>query len=141
MSGVESALKDAFSPEFRNRIDSVIQFSGLSKASIRLVAEKFIDELSYKLMQQKVSLEVSNAAIQFLMNKGYDPAMGARPMKRVVTELVKKPLSGELLFGKLQKGGIAKIDLDGDQLDFTFIKGSVKSSGLDKPKKTAKNTV
>ncbi len=112
------ALKKLFSPEFRNRLDSIIQFKPLERRTISNVVDKFIIELEHQLEEKRVSLRVTDKARAWLAEHGFDPLMGARPMARVIQERIKKPLADELLFGRLAKGGNLKIDAEGDELKF-----------------------
>jgi ATP-dependent Clp protease ATP-binding subunit ClpA len=112
------ALKKVFTPEFRNRLDGTIQFKPLSEDSIRKVVDKFIFELEGQLEAKKVALIIEPEARAWLAKKGYDPAMGARPMARVIREDIKKPLAEELLFGKLSSGGLVRISVAEDELVF-----------------------
>jgi ATP-dependent Clp protease ATP-binding subunit ClpA len=98
-------IKRMFSPEFRNRLDAIIQFKALDAATINHVVDKFIIELEAQLEPKGVTVEVDEAARRWLANRGYDPKMGARPMARVIQENIKKPLAEELLFGRLVNGG------------------------------------
>lgn len=117
-AGNSQAVKDMFSPEFRNRLDAVISFAPLTQDIIVSIVDKFLGELRTRLAKQKVFLEVSDAAKQWLAVKGYDPAYGARPLGRVIQEQVKKPLADELLFGKLTNGGKVSVDAKDDALTF-----------------------
>ncbi|KGD73535.1 Clp protease ClpX [Tatumella morbirosei] len=105
-------IKKTFTPEFRNRLDNIIWFDHLSAEVIHQVVDKFIVELQAQLDQKGVSLEVSDEARDWLAEKGYDKAMGARPMARTVQENLKKPLANELLFGSLVDGGSVIVALD-----------------------------
>ncbi len=105
-------IKKTFTPEFRNRLDNIIWFDHLSTDVIHQVVDKFIVELQAQLDQKGVSLEVSDEARDWLAEKGYDKAMGARPMARTVQENLKKPLANELLFGSLVEGGSVTVALD-----------------------------
>ncbi|MGL9723661.1 ATP-dependent Clp protease ATP-binding subunit ClpA [Sodalis sp. (in: enterobacteria)] len=107
-----SEIKKVFTPEFRNRLDNVIWFNHLSTEVIQQVVDKFIVELQAQLDAKGVSLEVSDDARNWLSDKGYDKAMGARPMARVMQENLKKPLANELLFGSLVDGGSVRVELD-----------------------------
>ena len=107
----KQALERLFTPEFRNRLDATVFFEGLPFEVIQRVAQKFVDELDGQLAEKKVQLEVSPAALAWFAEKGYDRAMGARPMGRVVQEALKKPLANEILFGKLVYGGLARVDV------------------------------
>lgn len=109
-----SVIKKVFTPEFRNRLDNVIWFNHLSTEVIQQVVDKFIIELQAQLDAKGVSLEVSDDARNWLSNKGYDKAMGARPMNRVMQDNLKKPLANELLFGSLVDGGSVRVELDKD---------------------------
>ena len=111
-------LKRTFSPEFRNRLDSVVQFEPLTPETIAYVVDKFIIELETQLHEKHVTIDVTASAKTWLAERGYDPKMGARPMARAVQDYIKKPLAEELLFGKLVKGGHVRIGLRGDKLDF-----------------------
>ncbi|ELO72853.1 ATP-dependent Clp protease ATP-binding subunit, partial [Salmonella enterica subsp. enterica serovar Enteritidis str. SARB17] len=105
-------IKKVFTPEFRNRLDNIIWFDHLSGEVIHQVVDKFIVELQAQLDQKGVSLEVSQEARDWLAEKGYDRAMGARPMARVIQDNLKKPLANELLFGSLVDGGQVTVALD-----------------------------
>ncbi|MBU0501009.1 MAG: ATP-dependent Clp protease ATP-binding subunit ClpA [Gammaproteobacteria bacterium] len=112
------AIKRQFSPEFRNRLDSIVQFKALGAGEIASVVEKFIFELEGQLEERKVAMIVTAEAKVWLAEKGYDPAMGARPMARVIQEHIKKPLAEELLFGRLKDGGRITIRKGAEGLDF-----------------------
>ena len=106
------AVKKAFTPEFRNRLDAIISFSALSEEIVIQIVQKFIVQLEQQLAERNVTISVSDKAAQYLARKGYDRLMGARPMARLIQEEVKKPLADELLFGKLKNGGAVIADLD-----------------------------
>ncbi len=112
-------INRVFSPEFRNRLDSIIWFNHLDMTVIAKVVDKFLVELQAQLDEKRVTLDVSEEALLFLADKGYDKAMGARPMARVVTDLIKRPLADEILFGELEAGGIAHIDVKEGELVIT----------------------
>jgi len=112
------ALKRYFAPEFRNRLDAVVQFSSLSTETIASVVDKFIFELEQQLAEKKVMLTVDEDARAWMAEHGYDPQMGARPMARVIQNHIKKPLASELLFGCLVDGGSVRVYVDGDMLAF-----------------------
>jgi len=99
------ALKKLFTPEFRNRLDAIVQFKELEPQSIELIVEKFLVELQNKLQEKDVLLDIDAPARDWLAIHGYDRQMGARPMARLVKDLLKKPLANELLFGDLASGG------------------------------------
>jgi ATP-dependent Clp protease ATP-binding subunit ClpA len=106
----KKALERVFTPEFRNRLDGTVMFGALPPEVIRKVARKFLDELDGQLGEKNVELEVTDAAIDWFVLHGYDKAMGARPMSRLVQSTLKAPLANEILFGKLVHGGIAFVD-------------------------------
>ncbi|HHX8270793.1 TPA: ATP-dependent Clp protease ATP-binding subunit ClpA [Vibrio diabolicus] len=114
-------IKKVFTPEFRNRLDNIIWFNSLDESVIHQVVDKFIVELQVQLDARGVSMEVSQDARHWLANKGYDKAMGARPMGRVIQEQLKKPLANELLFGSLVDGGTVKVTLVNDTLKFEYL--------------------
>ncbi|HGF5611326.1 TPA: ATP-dependent Clp protease ATP-binding subunit ClpA [Klebsiella quasipneumoniae subsp. similipneumoniae] len=113
-------IKKIFTPEFRNRLDNIIWFDHLSTTVIHQVVDKFIVELQVQLDQKGVSLEVSQEARDWLAEKGYDRAMGARPMGRVIQDNLKKPLANELLFGSLVDGGQVTVSLDSAKNTLTY---------------------
>ena len=111
-------IKRLFSPEFRNRLDAIIQFAPLDEKSVARVVDKLIVELEAQLDKNDVTIELEPAARQWIAERGYDKSMGARPMARVIQEHIKRPLAEELLFGKLKDGGHVRVDIsaDGDGL-------------------------
>ncbi len=113
-------INKTFSPEFRNRLDSIVWFNHLSDEVIQQVVDKFIVELQAQLDDKGVSLELTNDARKWLAKHGYDKAMGARPMARLIQEELKKPLANELLFGELVQGGIARVSVSKDKLVLKF---------------------
>jgi ATP-dependent Clp protease ATP-binding subunit ClpA len=108
------AIKRVFSPEFRNRLDAVIQFGGLDARTIERVVDKLLLEMEAQLESKRVTLTLDDAARRWVAEKGYDPKMGARPMARVIQEHIKRPLAEELLFGKLVGGGQVRVGLSAD---------------------------
>jgi ATP-dependent Clp protease ATP-binding subunit ClpA len=119
------ALKRFFSPEFRNRLDAVVQFASLTPETIASVVDKFIFELEQQLIDKKVALSVDPDARDWLAQKGYDPQMGARPMTRVIQNDIKKPLANEILFGALVNGGSVRVYVAGDALAFEYGEGGL----------------
>ena len=113
-------IKKIFTPEFRNRLDNIIWFNHLNTDVIHQVVDKFIVELQVQLDQKGVSLEVSQESRDWLAEKGYDRAMGARPMARVIQDNLKKPLANELLFGSLVDGGQVTVALDKEKGELTY---------------------
>jgi len=116
----QEAITRMFTPEFRNRLDSIISFAPLAAETIHRVVDKFILQLEVQLADRGVTIELDSAARNWLAEKGYDRLYGARPLGRVIQENVKKPLAEELLFGRLAKGGLVQVTLDGEKLAFTF---------------------
>ena len=114
------AIKRLFTPEFRNRLDAVITFAGLTQDIVGQVVEKFVMQLEAQLADRNVTIELSSAAKEWLAERGYDRLYGARPLGRVIQEYIKKPLAEELLFGKLAKGGAVKVTLEADKLEFAY---------------------
>lgn len=113
-------INKTFSPEFRNRLDGIIWFKHLDQDIILQIVDKFICDLQVQLDKKQVSLELSSDARQWLAEKGYDHAMGARPMARVIQEHLKKPLANEILFGALVAGGEVKVSLQDNSLHFDY---------------------
>ncbi|HEX9803998.1 MAG TPA: AAA family ATPase, partial [Gammaproteobacteria bacterium] len=109
-----------FTPEFRNRLDAIIQFKALDARTIVSVVDKFIMELETQLEAKGVTIDVDDEARAWLAEHGFEPAMGARPMARVIKEHIKKPLAEELLFGALEGGGHVRIGVREGKLDFAF---------------------
>ena len=105
-------IKGFFTPEFRNRLDAVVKFEKLSKDNILRIVDKVKDETNVLLSDKNVVLELTEKARQWVLEKGYDPTMGARPLARVFDTDIKKPLSKEILFGKLVHGGKAVVDVN-----------------------------
>ncbi|MDD2896821.1 MAG: ATP-dependent Clp protease ATP-binding subunit ClpA [Aliarcobacter sp.] len=106
------AINKFFAPEFRNRLDAVVPFDSLSIDVVTKVAGKFIEDLEKQLVDKKIKIEISAKAKKELATLGYDRAMGARPLNRVISDKIKNPLTDEILFGKLKKGGLVKIDFE-----------------------------
>jgi ATP-dependent Clp protease ATP-binding subunit ClpA len=112
-----AVIKKKFSPEFRNRLDAVIQFKSLSREAVDLIVEKFLTELQARLGEKHVALEVEKGARDWLAFNGYDKQMGARPMARLVKDKLKKPLANEILFGSLvEGGGRVTVGVDNEEL-------------------------
>lgn len=135
-----AAIERTFTPEFRNRLDAIISFGALPKPVILRVVEKFVLQLEAQLIDRNVHIELTNAAADWLADKGYDPKMGARPLSRVIQEHIKKPLAEELLFGKLVKGGLVKVGTKAGKLDLKYFgpeQGKIEGSGNKPPLLTA----
>ena len=120
----DEAFKRMFSPEFRNRLDAKIDFAPLDPAVMGLIVDKFIAELAKQLSERKVNIDLSPAARAYLAKKGYDPMNGARPLGRVIQDEIKRPLTDELLFGKLVGGGTVRVDVVDDKVTFESIAGA-----------------
>ena len=110
----DKALKKFFPPEFRNRLDAVIKFDKLGKDTMRSVVKKFLQELNTMTMEKDVEVNATDDAIEFLMTKGFDAKLGARPLQRVIDDEIKKPLSKMMLFGELTAGGMVEVGLSDD---------------------------
>ena len=126
------AIKDLFTPEFRNRLDAIVPFANLKEDVIAMVVDKFIMQLEAQLSERNVTIELTDAARSHIVKTGYDPIMGARPMGRVIQDKIKKPLAEELLFGSLVDGGAVRVDYDPDKDDG---KGEMVFSFPDQPQK------
>ncbi|WP_241558767.1 ATP-dependent Clp protease ATP-binding subunit ClpA [Halobacteriovorax sp. HLS] len=111
----DQALKNFFSPEFRNRLDGIIQFNKLGTEFILRIVEKFLLDLENRLAAKNVELIVSEKTKEWLAKTGYDPKMGARPIGRIIDQQIKKPLSNEVLFGKLEKGGKVTVEINSSE--------------------------
>jgi len=129
----EEAINRLFTPEFRNRLDAIIPFKNLTPEVVSMVVDKFVMELEAQLSDRSVSIELSGAARDWLAKKGYDPLYGARPLARVIQERIKKPLAEELLFGKLAKGGLVRVDIAEGKPSFSYSDDGADKSGK-KPK-------
>ncbi|MEP7312804.1 MAG: ATP-dependent Clp protease ATP-binding subunit ClpA [Pseudomonadota bacterium] len=112
------AIRRLFTPEFRNRLDAMIQFAPLGRPTIERVVDKLLIEVEMQLEQKGVQLTIDDASRTWLAERGYDPKMGARPMARLIQEQIKRPLAEELLFGKLAEGGqvLVSVAADGESL-------------------------
>ena len=129
-----AAIEKIFSPEFRNRLDSIIQFSSLSKEIISKVVDKFIVELEVQLSEKNVSISLRDDAKTYLSEKGYDKKMGARPLARIIQNEIKKKLADELLFGKLINGGTVKVIIENNKISLEVYDDPPSGKGLSKTK-------
>jgi len=125
---VEEALKRLFTPEFRNRLDAIVQFRSLTPEIIRQVVQKFVMQLEAQLADRHVTIETSDEAADWLAKNGFDELYGARPLARVIQESIKKPLADEILFGRLTKGGHVRVVLKDGKLAFD-IEGEERERG------------
>jgi ATP-dependent Clp protease ATP-binding subunit ClpA len=117
-------IKRMFTPEFRNRLDATISFGALNEDVILRVVDKFLMQLEEQLHEKKVEAVFTDSLRKYLARKGFDPTMGARPMSRLIQDMIRKALADELLFGKLVSGGRVTVDLDEkDQVKLEFVEG------------------
>ena len=116
----KKAVENFFSPEFRNRLDGIIHFNALNEEIMKKVVDKFINELRGQLAAKKVTIELSSEARTWLAQNGHDPRYGARPLGRLIQNEIKDILADEILFGRLEKGGKVKIDVENSKLAFNY---------------------
>ena len=114
---VNIEIKKFFSPEFRNRLDDIIKFNKLTMAEMFLIVNAEIDKTDVMLAPKNITITVTQRTRDWLAKNGYDPKMGARPFERLFEKVIKKPLSKEMLFGKLKNGGHAIVDVENDKID------------------------
>jgi len=131
----EEAIEKLFSPEFRNRLDSIVSFDNLSKNVMNKVVDKFVMELESQLSDRDVTISLTDQARTWLAEKGFDKRFGARPLARVIQDFIKKPLSEELLFGELTVGGSVKVKVKNKVLEFEYISGVPSDRAKSKNKK------
>ncbi len=136
----EAAINRMFSPEFRNRLDATIQFAGLSPAIINRIVEKFVLQLEAQLADRGVTFELTQDATKWLAEKGFDDAMGARPLARVIQEYIKKPIADEILFGRLKNGGVVKVLTNADDKEKLAFEYIPDPEGPAKPKDSGDGT-
>ena len=115
------AINSYFKPEFRNRLDGIIQFGKLEETTMIKIVKKFIDELNAQIKDKHVHVKPTAEAVELLIKKGFNKKMGARPLHRAIDDLIKKPLSKEILFGRLVNGGIVEIDVKDNEFVFNYI--------------------
>jgi ATP-dependent Clp protease ATP-binding subunit ClpA len=127
-SDPSDAIKRFFSPEFRNRLDATIRFGKLDQKTMIKIVKKFIDELNALIKDKNVHVKPSVEAVEYLIEKGFDPKMGARPLQRTIDDMIKKPLSREILFGRLKNGGVVNVDL----VDGTLVLNKVEILPIEK---------
>ena len=125
---VESTVNKLFTPEFRNRLDAIIGFDHLERDTVKHVVHKFIYRLESQLSERNITISLTEEAQNWLATNGYDKAMGARPLARLIADKIKKPLAEEVLFGKLAKGGSVTIGVEDDALTFTYSSAKTKKS-------------
>ena len=117
----KDAVNKFFAPEFRNRLDGMIRFGKLDHETMIKVVKKFIDELNALMKDRSVHVKPTVEAVEFLIKKGFDSKMGARPLQRTIDEFIKKPLSKEILFGKLVNGGVVEIGATDTELTLKYV--------------------
>lgn len=117
----KDAVNRFFAPEFRNRLDGVIRFGKLDKPTMAKVVKKFVDELNTLIKDKNIHVKPNAEAVDFLIAKGFNSKMGARPLQRIIDELIKRPLSKEILFGKLVNGGIVEVTVEDDKLKLEIV--------------------
>jgi ATP-dependent Clp protease ATP-binding subunit ClpA len=117
----KDAINSFFKPEFRNRLDGIIKFGKLDQTTMVKIVKKFIDELNSLLKDRHVHVKPDADAVELLIKKGFNSKMGARPLARTIDEMIKKPLSKQILFGNLQNGGLVEIVAKGDELVLNYI--------------------
>ena len=115
---MKAAIERIFSPEFRNRLDGIVPFDPLTPATMETIVEKFILQLESQLAERRIAITLEADARTWLARKGYDPVYGARPLARVVQTEVRNPLTDEILFGRLERGGTVRIGVEDDALTF-----------------------
>jgi ATP-dependent Clp protease ATP-binding subunit ClpA len=115
-SDPKDAINRFFAPEFRNRLDGTIKFGKLDQVNMIKVVKKFIDELNALVKDKNIHIKPTTEAVEYLIAKGFNAKMGARPLQRTIDEYIKKPLSKEILFGKLTNGGVVEVSVEKDNL-------------------------
>jgi ATP-dependent Clp protease ATP-binding subunit ClpA len=116
----DEAVKRYFTPEFRNRLDAIVQFAPLAEEVMVDIVNKFVDEIELQLEERQVTIQLDDAAKEYLAREGYSPEFGARPLGLVLQEKLKDPISDEILFGKLEKGGKVIVTCRDDALHFEY---------------------
>jgi len=124
-----TAVNKFFTPEFRNRLDAIIKFRKLTRENMSKVLDKFIKGLNDLAQKKKVNIIINPDAREWLIKNGFDDAMGARPLARIITDNIKKPLSREILFGKLKNGGAVMISVRDSKLDFQYLSSFEADNG------------
>jgi ATP-dependent Clp protease ATP-binding subunit ClpA len=118
---ITNAVNSFFKPEFRNRLDGIVEFGKLDHIVMIKIVKKFIDSLNAQIKDKNVFVKPTPDAVELLIKKGFNSKMGARPLGRTIDEFIKKPLSKEILFGKLVNGGVVEITAKDDDFEFNFI--------------------
>jgi len=118
----DEAVNSYFAPEFRNRLDAIVKFNKLAKETMKDIVSKFVKELNNQVKDKYIEISITDDALEYLADKGFDPKMGARPLQRVIDKEIKSPLSREVLFGKLVNGGRVQVIKSKDGLGFKYLK-------------------
>jgi len=128
----KEAVNKFFAPEFRNRLDGIIKFGKLDVTTMTLIVKKFIAELNALVKDKNIFVKPNADAMTYLVEKGFDPKMGARPLQRTIDDMIKKPLSKEILFGKLTTGGVVEVTVEDNKLKLNIIEVlSVKNTKVE----------
>jgi ATP-dependent Clp protease ATP-binding subunit ClpA len=120
-SDPKDAISKFFAPEFRNRLDGTIRFGKLDHNTMLMIVKKFIGDLNALVKDKNIHVKPTVEAMDYLVRKGFDSKMGARPLQRTIDDVIKRPLSKEILFGKLTNGGLVEITLEKEQLKLNFV--------------------
>jgi ATP-dependent Clp protease ATP-binding subunit ClpA len=131
-----AAVNKFFAPEFRNRLDGVIRFGKLDHKTMILVVKKFIDELNSLVKDKNIHIKPNVDAVEYLIKKGFDSKMGARPLQRTIDEMIKRPLSKEILFGKLVNGGVVEVTVENNELKLNIVDIMPVTKVKDEPAET-----
>ena len=124
----DDAVKRFFAPEFRNRLDAVIKFSKLEKETMKKIVKKFLLELNTMTLEKRVEVNASEEAIEYLVKKGFDDKLGARPLARIIDDEIKKPLSKMILFGELLDGGRVEVTIKEEKITLEYKKSEIENS-------------
>jgi len=135
------AIKKFFTPEFRNRLDAIIRFNRLTKENMHRIIDKFMSQMNDLSSKKRVNIVLDAETKEWLIEKGFDRNMGARPLARVITDQIKKPLSKEILFGKLKNGGAVIVHIKDNKPDFEYLEESNRDDGDMDFTDTIKDTV
>ena len=133
------ALKKFFPPEFRNRLDAVIKFDKLAESTMKSIVKKFLLELNTMTIEKDVEVNATDDAVEYLVKKGFDSKLGARPLARIIDEEIKKPLSKMILFGELTEGGMVEVKTSDDAVTKLEINFKAKKDVTTAPKQEVKN--
>ena len=117
----KDSINKFFAPEFRNRLDGIVKFGKLDHTTMVKIVKKFTDDLNSLVKDKNIHVKLTSEAIEHLISKGFDSKMGARPLQRIIDEMIKKPLSKEILFGKLTNGGVVEVSVEGTDLKFNVV--------------------